>query len=78
MTCSLVLASLPFHSLFSFQFSDFPFLLSTSNSANPERVRLFHSKEQDGFPFSPLLKCLEREDEYIMQKANKVLTGIIW
>ena len=46
--------------------------------ANPERVRLFHTREQEGFLFSPLLKCLERDDEYIMQKANKVITGIIW
>jgi len=41
-------------------------------------VRLFHTREQEGFLFSPLLKCLERDDEYIMQKANKVITGIIW
>jgi V-type H+-transporting ATPase subunit H len=52
-------------------------LIDDMLTANSDRVKLFHSKENDGYPFGPLLKLLEREEDYVVQKANKIITGII-
>jgi hypothetical protein len=32
----------------------------------------------EALPFGPLLKCLERENGYITQKASAVITSLLW
>ena len=49
-------------------------------SDHPERVKLFTNtvSVDEALPYGPLLKCLERDNSYITQKASSIITQLLW
>jgi len=45
-----------------------------------KRIQLFigTSKVAEDLPFTPLIKCLEKDNAYIMTKASKLVSAILW
>ena len=47
---------------------------------HPERIKYFTNAGNidDALPYGPLLKCLEKENSFITQKASLVITALLW